>query len=102
MSGKSGGRVGGLTGGGSGWRLSWSGLGMALVLGREANQVEPRLFRWASRPASPTEGRRACPSLWRALRLAIARLLLWLMKTLRLWRVPTMTRGAAFGPPFYV
>jgi hypothetical protein len=45
MSGKSGGRVGGLTGGGSGWRLSWSGLGMALVLGREANQVEPRLFR---------------------------------------------------------
>jgi hypothetical protein len=32
MSGKSGGSVGGLTDGGSGWGLSSSGLGMALVL----------------------------------------------------------------------
>jgi hypothetical protein len=32
MSGKSGGRIGGLTGGGSGWGMSSFGLGMALVL----------------------------------------------------------------------
>jgi hypothetical protein len=42
MSGKSGGRVGGLTGGGSGWCLSSSGLGMALVLeDMKLTRVEP-------------------------------------------------------------
>jgi hypothetical protein len=50
MSGKSGGRVGGLTGGGSGWGLSSSGLGMALVLEDvRLTRVDPCLFRWASK-----------------------------------------------------
>jgi hypothetical protein len=46
MSGKSGGRVGGLKGGGSGWGLSSSGLGMALVLEDvRLTRVDPCLFR---------------------------------------------------------
>jgi hypothetical protein len=50
MSGKSGGSVGGLTGGGSGWGLSSSGLGMALVLEDvRLTRVDPCLFRWASK-----------------------------------------------------
>ena len=50
MSGKSGGRVGGLTGGGSAWGLSSSGLGMALVLKDvRLTRVDPCLFRWASK-----------------------------------------------------
>ena len=50
MSGKSGGRVGGLTGGGSGWGLSSSGLGMALVLEDvRLTRINPCLFRWASK-----------------------------------------------------